>query len=173
MEYCLLALSLLTLLSACKPAAAPAPAASGAAVATPIVTTPALASSAPFSVQITLSEKARQRMASPAETSIVSATYFADPTPAASDQANEVGQIDMGKTQVELALPGTATFDGSALRQDRLALIQDEPQVNINVYSGRRSSPDNLLDCGIFQDTVTVAASKPITIGCKLIDEEN
>ena len=41
----------------------------------------------------------------------------------------------------------------------------------INVFSGRHSSPDNLLDCGLFQDKIAVAARGPIQIRCKLIGE--
>lgn len=170
-----LVLSLSIVVAACKPAATPAPVAPEATVATPPVTTvsttPTPATAAPFSVQVSLSEKARARLATPAETIIVSATYFADPTPSATNKTNDVGQIDLGKAQVELAAPGIATFDGSALLQDRLGLIQGEPQVNINVYSGRKSATDNLLDCGFFQDSLKVAASKPIAIDCRLIAE--
>ena len=78
----------------------------------------------------------------------------------------------MGRVQAEIPTAGTATFDGSALQQDKLGLIQGEPQVNINVYSGRKSSPDNLLDCGMFQDSVVVAAKAPIRVDCKLIAEK-
>ncbi len=41
----------------------------------------------------------------------------------------------------------------------------------VNVFSGRHSSPDNLLDCDFFQDKITVAARAPIPIHCKLIGE--
>ncbi len=73
--------------------------------------------------------------------------------------------------QRELTGAGSADFDGTGFLSDRLDLLQGQPQVNINVYSGRKSSPDNLLDCDTFQDTLSVAAEVPIALHCKLITE--
>ena len=102
MKRHLLTLSLIALLPACEPAATPAPATSDAVAnktgtpaetpaAATVGTTPTPAGAIPFSVEVRLSDKARARLASPAETIIVSASYFADPTSAASNQANDVG----------------------------------------------------------------------------------
>jgi hypothetical protein len=43
--------------------------------------------------------------------------------------------------------------------------------VNVNVYSARRSGPDNILDCAFFQDTVAVARQRSVKLACKLIGE--
>lgn len=66
-----------------------------------------------------------------------------------------------------------ARFPAVSLDAKQLAWTDapDAPQVNVNVYSGRRSSPDNLLDCGMFQDTLAVAAQSPVRISCGLIGE--
>ncbi len=43
--------------------------------------------------------------------------------------------------------------------------------VLINVYSGRRSNANNLLECDMFEDDVKLAEANGIHIGCKLIGE--
>jgi len=45
------------------------------------------------------------------------------------------------------------------------------PQLLINLYSGRKSSPDNLLDCGIYEGPLKAVEGKNIPIACKLIGE--
>jgi hypothetical protein len=43
--------------------------------------------------------------------------------------------------------------------------------VNVNIYSARRSGPDNILDCDFFDDSLTVAQQAPLTLHCRLIGE--
>ena len=43
--------------------------------------------------------------------------------------------------------------------------------VNVNVYSARRSGPDNILDCDFFDDALTLAQQASLTLHCKLIGE--
>ena len=75
-------------------------------------------------------------------------------------------------TKVELVGGGAAQFAPRRYDRSRLAYIEGgKLQVLINVYSGRRSSRDNLIDCGIFEDSIDVAARAPIKISCKLIGE--
>jgi hypothetical protein len=44
-------------------------------------------------------------------------------------------------------------------------------QLLINVYSGRKSSPNNLLDCGIYEGALKAIQGQSIPISCKLIGE--
>ncbi len=48
---------------------------------------------------------------------------------------------------------------------------QQGPQLLINVYSGRKSSPNNLLDCGIYEGSFQAIQGQSIPIACKLIGE--
>lgn len=132
---------------------------------------PAQAAFEGFRVEVTLSPAAREKLAKDKETIIVSADYFGTPVAAAVDQADQVGQLDLGKAQRELAQAGGVDFDQTGFLGARLNLVEGPPQVNINVYSGRHSSPDNLLDCDFFQDALSVAAKAPIRLSCKLIGE--
>lgn len=151
----------------------PAPVATEAPAATP--TTSAAADNA-FAVAVGLSPAAQQRLAATRETLIVAADYFGFPSAAAQAQrvpGSENPWLTLHRAQVELPGAGTARFPAVVLDPAQLAWTDrpDAPQVNINVYSGRKSSPDNLLDCAMFQDTLAVAARAPIRIDCKLIDE--
>lgn len=165
------ALCALALLAACERTSLPTPSADALPPATG---TPAQTTNA-FSVQVSLSAMARKQLADSKETIIVDADYFGYPTVAAQQQkvaGSENPWLTLHQAQVELDAPGTAHFASVTLDEAQLGLIEKrEPEVNINVYSGRKSSPDNLLDCGMFQDKLRIAAQTSVKIDCKLIAE--
>ncbi|MDR3512652.1 MAG: hypothetical protein P4L73_13535 [Caulobacteraceae bacterium] len=133
---------------------------------------PAWATTPAFQVAVSLSPKAAARLAHPHETIIVAAYVYGDANDRGQRLADEVGQIDFGREQkVELPGPGVARFQGVRYDTKRLVYVDGKLQVLVNVYSGRRSSPDNLLDCSIFQDSVELAGRAVIPIRCKLIGE--
>ena len=59
------------------------------------------------------------------------------------------------------------------MKLGRIGWLAALPQVNVNVFSSRRSGPDNLLDCDFFQGTVAAARRAPIRLACKLIGESS
>ena len=127
-----------------------------------------------YSVVVSLSPKAAARLAHPKETVKVWAEYYGD----ANDKGSRLkiaveGQINLSPDRtIEIPGAGVATFPGPKYDKNLMVDIEGgTPQVLINVISGRHSSPDNLLDCDIFQDAITVAAKAPIQIHCKLIGE--
>lgn len=171
-------LALLPVLAACQREPTPPP------TAVPAVNAPADATASrasAFTVEITLSPAARKRLSNPRESLIVSADYFGYPSAQALAQrvpGSENPWFTLHHAQVELENPSqdgsvTAHFPAIALDAAKLAWTDapGAPQVNVNVFSGRRSSPDNLLDCGMFQDTLAVAARAPIRLRCGLIGE--
>lgn len=88
---------------------------------------------------------------------------------------DEEGHIDLGTQKMHI--PGEGGVAQMTGRRVKLALrkrLKDATvTVLVNVYSARRTpSEDNYLDCGIFQDNVTLAQEKPVEIACKLIEEE-
>lgn len=126
-----------------------------------------------YTVVVTLSAKAAAKLTALREGVVVAAVYYGEPTKAAAKQADEVGQIDLGHEDVALpAAGGAASFVGRGFQAARLGwVVGGAAQININVFSARKSGPDNLLDCDLFEDAVTVAEAKPIAIACKLIGE--
>lgn len=134
----------------------------------------ASAPASPFAVtvKISLSPAAAKRLASANETLMVSAFYFGNPKSGVPGRAvDEMGQVHLGNQDIELSGAGSADFDGHVVDQSKLGFIDGDPQVNINVYSGRHSSEDNLLNCDFFEDAVQIAVAKPIAIHCGLIGE--
>lgn len=126
-----------------------------------------------FSVEVTLSSRAAARLLAASEEIIVSASYYGDATQAARRRANTMGWINLAARKVTLpGRGGTARFPAVPVSPAQLDGIVDRtPQLLINVVSARRTNRDNLLDCGIFQDPVALAAEAPIRIACKLIGE--
>jgi hypothetical protein len=135
--------------------------------------TPAWMVGPDFAVQVSLSPKAAARLARPKETIVISADFYGDANARGRRRENEIGQIVLSPTQKdEIAGAGVARFHGPRYDKTLLGDVDANGlQVLINVFSGRHSSPDNLLDCDLFQDKVSIAAKATIPIHCKLIGE--
>ncbi len=132
---------------------------------------PALAAGYGFTVDVTLSPKAAALLRAKHEAIIVSAMYSGEPVPAKTKQADEMGEIDLGSENVTIAgMTGQAAISGKGVIIAHLGWVK-VPQVLINVYSARHSDPNNLLDCGIFEDSIAKAQAAPIKIFCKVIGE--
>ena len=85
---------------------------------------------------------------------------------------DEMGQIDVGEVKDEVAPGTTAAFDHIKLEPAMSKWFDSQgPQLLINVYSGRKSSPNNLLDCGIYEGPLAAVQGQSIPISCKLIGE--
>ena len=145
---------------------AAAPAASRAAEPTPN-----------FSVVVTLSAEAQADLTKRKEQVTVAAMYSGEPTREAVKKKidDEVGEVVLGDEALTRPIVGgkeTFAFAGKAFDGKRTKWVKPgTASILINVYSARKAADDNLLDCGIFQDTVAVANAKPIEIACKLIGE--
>lgn len=177
---CLVAFLLST--AACqRESATSTPPSSASAASTDAARQPVQAAANAFTVEIALSPAARERLVSKQESLIATAEYFGYPSERAVSErvpGSENPWLTLHRAQVELEVAqlddtATARFPAVALDPGQLAwtVAPDAPQVNINVYSGRRSAPDNLLDCGMFQDALAVALRAPVRISCGLISE--
>jgi len=126
-----------------------------------------------FVVDVRLSDAAKPRFGLFGESILVSARYYGDPADGQAGSAvNDIGQIDLGMAEVDLSGEGLAKFDGNALLRSRRTLVQGDPQIEISVFSGRRTSPDNLLNCDMFQGSLPDAVKAPVHIGCRLLSED-
>ena len=124
-----------------------------------------------FKVQVTLSPKAAALLTQKHESITVSAMYEGAPTPAGKKHADDMGQVGLGDESVTIpGANGTAVITGNKVDPKALPWVV-KPQVLINVFSARHSDPNNLLDCGIFEDDVAKAQAHPIQIACKVIGE--
>lgn len=155
------------LLAACGPAPAP-DAASGAEAAGP-------ANPYAFDVNLTLTARAAERLASTDERVIVDAMYYGLP---ASDDApglNREGmEIGLGASEIEIAPQSVAVkVTGEGFDTTYMNSVKGEPEVLVNVYSARKTHANNLISCGIYQGPVSMAQKKPVDIQCDLIDGLN
>jgi hypothetical protein len=126
-----------------------------------------------FTVKLTFSEKASTTLIARKETVVVAAYLWGDPKPGAPKRyVDEMGQVNLGEVDSEVAPDKDAPFQDFKLKKDALQQLDSHgPQLLINVFSGRKSSPDNLLDCGIYEGPLKTAAQANIKTACKLIGE--
>lgn len=125
-----------------------------------------------FEVNLALTPRAAELLASMNERVIVDAGYFgaaiSETAPGVDDYGQEVGlggdMVEVDPVNAVVKAPGTG-FDPT-----HIASIEGEPEVLVNVYSARKSHADNLLSCGIYQGPVKMAQKQPVEIRCDLIE---
>jgi len=130
-----------------------------------------------FDLVLTLSPAALTELTRLHEQVTVSAMYAGEPTKEAQKKKidDEIGEVNLGSeeaTRPLTAATGKFSFVGKGFEAKKLKWVKPgTAKVLINVYSARKAADDNLLDCGLFEDTLATAAAKPIEISCKLIAE--
>ncbi len=123
-----------------------------------------------FYVKITLTEKARQRLAQAKETIVVSPSISGQPKPGLKI-GDDVGGVPLTTGTVELPGAGQAMFNQLSFPAGKLNQITDQDYlVNVNAFSGRKSSPDNILSCDFFDSKIS-KLQPGITLKCGLIGE--
>jgi hypothetical protein len=126
-------------------------------------------------VELALSQKAKTTLFKRKETIIVAGYLSGNPKQGALKQyVDQVGQVNLGTIKTEVAPGENATFGVIKLKQDVFAQTdQQAPELVINVYSGRKSSDKNLLDCTFYQGGLKLVQGqgRSIPISCKLIGE--
>jgi len=125
----------------------------------------------PFYVNVTLTEKARRRLEASKETIIVLADAYGEPKKNSSIEVDAVGRVDLVNKSIELPGAGRAQFNHLLVPASKLnQLVSQDYNVNVNVFSGRRSSQDNILSCDFFDGKIS-KIQPGITLKCGLIGE--
>ncbi len=112
-----------------------------------------------FKATLAYTKEAARRLEKSGEGVVVDAYWYGAPTPAHRRDADQIGQIVVDRFRRVLS-PRTRDVLIAARdeRSRRIEwLVNRRVLVNVNVYSARRTSPDNLLDCTFFDDTVALA----------------
>jgi len=122
-------------------------------------------------VEIALSPAAEAELKKRSETIVVEATYAGDPTAESSTQTDEFGLVQLGSESRELSSPGKLRFDEGIIDKSRLSMISGQPQLLINVRSGKKSVQNNLLACPLFWNSVAAASRSVVRIDCQLLSE--
>ena len=129
---------------------------------------------APVNVQVTLSPQAEAVLKSKSEKILVVATYSGDPR--ASEQAQQMadassGMIKLGENKQLIDGAGSLTFQDDVIDKSRLGLTFGEVQVTINVTSSKTATPENLLACPFYWETLAEASKQTVKIECKAMSE--
>lgn len=124
----------------------------------------------PFEVILELSEKAAQKLKKQQESILVDAMFTGVPTDTTSESYQMEGEIFVAESIKELTGAGTAKIEGVKISKKLYHELRDKDiMLLVNVFSARKSSEDNLLDCGIISDKMSVVKNRNFTVRCKLI----
>ncbi|MEO6843686.1 MAG: hypothetical protein ABI184_00865 [Ginsengibacter sp.] len=127
-----------------------------------------------FEIEVNLSPKAKAKLSKNNETIIVSASFIGMPKDTTSEDFKNSGQIGIAGKDIEIRNDSIAKFENIRFSKSLYDSLADKDiQLLINVFSGRHSSPDNLLNCGIIQEKMSKVKGKIFTIDCKLIYGED
>lgn len=125
-----------------------------------------------FDFKLTLSEKAAAKLKSAHETITVWASFYGEPTREGEKHTDELGMVDLGKESFELpGQPGVVHITGKNAGGMRLKWVKGQPSVNVNLYTSRKSSDENLIECDLIDGEVNKVQAEPITVNCFLIGE--
>lgn len=128
---------------------------------------------APVNVQVALTPAAEAALKSKSEKVLVVATYSGDPRASeqAQKQADASGTIKLGENKQVIDGAGSVTFQDDVIDKSRLALTFGEVQLTINVTSSKNATPENLLACPFYWETLAEASKQVVKIECKAMSE--
>lgn len=123
-----------------------------------------------FSIQVNLSKTANEKLVHDKETIIVSALFSGSPKDTLSKEYREMGEMFITEARIELDSSRLATFAGIKFPKARYDSLADKDiRLLINIFSGRRAGPDNLLDCNILEEKMSAVKGRTFTLTGKLI----
>ena len=127
-----------------------------------------------FEIELKLSEKAEEKLKNDKESIIVMAYFTSTPVEDIPDKykdnVDRLGCLFLLSHSIELTDKRLARFEHIKFPKDLYDLAADKDiQLLVNVFSGRRSSDLNLLDCDIIEDSMSQIKGKKFIINGKLI----
>lgn len=127
-----------------------------------------------FEVVLDVDQKAIEKLKSEKEGILILSYFTGSPTKEAEKKYPEFeiqGEITLAKTSVEMTDGHSAKIENVRFPKARyLDLADKDINVLVNVVSARKSSSENLLDCGIVQGKMSAIMGKSFTIKCRLIN---
>lgn len=129
---------------------------------------PAAAQDRPVTLNITFDAASLAMLQERGELVTKSAYYYGEPSKNSKLEVDEMGRIFLGAEEMTVWPKDQSFAIGGSLAAAPLASVI-EPFVNVNVFSARISSDDNLLDCGFVEGPTADLSKKPQVIACKLI----
>lgn len=120
-------------------------------------------------IEVSLSPDAEAKLKSAGETVSVEVIYGGDPAPGASIAPNDFGLVELSKSVHELPGAGTVDISENDIDRSRLDQIVGQPQIMVNVVSGKKTTQQNLLACEFYWDTLSAAGRNGVKIACNPI----
>lgn len=125
-----------------------------------------------FEIEIKLNESAEKKIVDEKESIIVQAYFLGIPKDTTLKEYIDEGKIGIGSRRVELFESRVAKFENLKIsKKDYEGLKDRNFEVLINVFTGRRSSQFNLINCDLLQDGIDNIKGKRWILKGKLITE--
>lgn len=125
-----------------------------------------------FHFELALSDKAQASLAARRETVTVLASYSGAPNRQGQAHVDELGMVDVGKEVLEIApRPGTVRITGKGVDPAKLKWVQGGVNVNVNLYTSRKSGDENLIDCDFIDGDLGQVQAAHMTLRCVLLGE--
>lgn len=127
-----------------------------------------------FTVDLSFSTDALDRLTKLGEEVIVSASYYGEPSAKGEEFADDTGRFVLGTEDVQApAAPAIVQITGDQVGENDLEWIDGAPNVNVNVFTARLSGDLNLISCDFIDGPLEdVIQSMPVALQCALIEEE-
>jgi len=141
-----------------------------ALILTALLAAPATAQETNVTLHISFDAASATKLQETGEMVIISSYFWGDPATGNVLPVNEMGQLYLGGEQATV-WPNEQTISiGHSLAGAPVGNVE-APMVNVNVYSARITSEDNLLDCGIVDGPTDALSKTTQDITCKLIGD--
>lgn len=125
----------------------------------------------PFEIEVSLNAKAKAKIIDSKETIIINVSLTGIPKDTIIHAGD--GRFYVATVEKEITYGQVAKFDSIKFsKKDYNQLTDKDVYLEAFVYSGRKSSPDNLLDCSIIADSISNIVNKKFTITGKLIGDK-
>lgn len=126
-----------------------------------------------FSIAVKLSETARRRLQAIHESILVIAYFDGDPLPGKGKDNAPMKGVFLASDERPVDANKDATFSGVKIsRRDWNNLSNKDYYVTLNVFSARKSSQHNVLDCTVPSGRISTFAGKSTQVSCRLIGEQ-
>lgn len=125
-----------------------------------------------FEIKLILSDTAEKRLTIQKESVIVKAYYSGIPKDSTIEASYKWGKYSLFNRSIELTDSRTAKFENIKISKKTYeSLTNKNIEVLINVFSGRRSSDKNILNCDILEDRLSNLKNKSVSLTGRLIGE--
>lgn len=126
-----------------------------------------------FTVELLSSANLQARLTQLGEEIMVSASYYANPSPEGEKHINDVGLVDLGNEHLLVPVDiGVVEVPGDGIDEDKLDWIDGDIWTSVSVFSARLTSDLNLIRCDFINAPIeSLIESMPVVIHCGLIEE--